>query len=84
MVEIEGNVLNTSISILIDPGACWSYISPKIVDECKLGKVKHAEDQLVQLATGTKWKVSKIVKECEVNLNDFLIKVNLKILPFLS
>ena len=28
-----------------------------------------------------KWKVSEIVKECEVNLNGFLTKVNLNILP---
>ena len=41
MVEIEGKILNTSISILIDPGACQSNVSPKIVDVCKLGKVKH-------------------------------------------
>ena len=41
MVEIEGKVSNTSISILIDPGACRSYVSPKIVDVSKLDKVKH-------------------------------------------
>ena len=41
MVEIEGNILNTSISILIDPSSCHIYVSPKIVDECKLGKLKH-------------------------------------------
>ena len=62
MVEIEGKILNTSISILIDPGAFQSYVSPKIVDECKLGKVKHEKPWLVQLAIGTKWKVLKIVK----------------------
>ena len=62
MVEIKGKILNTSISILIDPGACRSYVSPKIVDLCKLGKVTHDKPWLVQLATGTKWKVSKVVK----------------------
>ena len=81
MVEIEGKILNTSISILIDPSSSWSYVFPKIVDACKLGKVKHEKPRFVQLATGTKWKVSKIVKECEVNLNGFLTKVNLNILP---
>ena len=54
MVEIEGNILNTSISILIDPAACQSYVLPKIVDECKLGKLKHEKPWLVQLAIGTK------------------------------
>ena len=81
MVEIEGKILNTYVSIPIDPGAYWSYVSPKIVDECKLGKVKHDKPWLVQLATSTKWKVSEIVKECEVNLNGFITKVDLDILP---
>ena len=54
MVEIEGKILNTSISILIDLGAFWSYVLPKIVDDCKLGKVKHDKPWLVQLATGMK------------------------------
>ena len=81
MVEIEGKILNTSVSILIDPGACWSYVAPKIVDLCKLGKVKHDKTWPVQLSTNTKQKVSEIVKECEVKLNGFLTKVNLNILP---
>ena len=81
MVEIEGNILNTSISILIDPSAFRSYLTPKIGYVYKIGKVKHDKPWLVQLATGTKWKVSKIVKDCEVNLNGFLTKVNLNILP---
>ena len=80
MVEIEGKILNTSISILIDPSACRSCVSPKIVDVCKIGKIKHDKPWLVQLATGTKPKVSKIVKYCEVNLNGFPTKLSLKIL----
>ena len=62
MVEIEGKILNTSISKLIDLGACRSYVAPNIVDLCKLGKVKHAKRWLVQLATGMRQKVSEIVK----------------------
>ena len=54
MVEIEGKILNTSISILIDPNAFRSYVSPKIVDICKLGNVNHDKTWLVQLATCTK------------------------------
>ena len=54
MVEIEGKISNTSISILIDLGACQSYVSPKIVDVCKKGKFKHEKHWLVQLSTGTK------------------------------
>ena len=54
MVDIEGNILNTSISIPVEPDAFQSYVSPKIVDVCKLGKVKHDKTCFVQLATGTK------------------------------
>ena len=81
MVEIEGKILKNSISIVIDPSAFQSYVSPKIVDVCKLGKVKHDKPWLVPLATDTKQKVSKIVKNCEVNLNGFPAEVNLNILP---
>ena len=31
MVEVEGKLNQTPISILIDPGARWSYISPNLV-----------------------------------------------------
>ena len=80
MVKIEGNILNTSISILIHPGDCCSYVAPKIVGICKLGKVKHDKPWLVSLATGTKQKVLEIVKDREVNRNGFPMKVNLNIL----
>ena len=81
MVEIEGKVCNTSISIQIDPGAFQSYVSPKTVDVCKLDKVKHEKPWLVQLAMGMKRKVSEIVRDFEVNLNGSLARINLKILP---
>ena len=32
MVEIEGMIKDKPISILIDPGASLSYVSPKIVE----------------------------------------------------
>ena len=81
MVEIEGKILKTSISILIDPSACRRYVLHKIVNDCNLGKVKHDKPWLVQLAIGMKHKVSEIIKECEVSLNGFPTKINLNILP---
>ena len=36
MVEIEAMINNQPIYILIDPGASLSYISPIIVELCKL------------------------------------------------
>ena len=34
MVEIEGMIQNKPISILIDPGASLSYVSPSIEERC--------------------------------------------------
>jgi hypothetical protein len=51
MVEIEGMINKKYVSILIDPGASLSYVSPIIVEDCKLNKVKHNKSWLVQLAT---------------------------------
>ena len=47
MVEIEGMINNQPISILIDPGAILSYISPRIVDLCKLVPKKFDKPWLV-------------------------------------
>ena len=47
MVEIEGKILNTCISILIDRGAFRRYVSPKIIVVCKLGIVQHDKTWLV-------------------------------------
>ena len=34
MVEVEGKINQIPISILIDPGASLSYISPNLVEKC--------------------------------------------------
>ena len=47
MVEVEGRIKNQPISILIDPGTNLSYISPRIVDLCKLVLEKFDKSWLV-------------------------------------
>ena len=47
MVEVEGKINQTPISILIDPGASLSYISPSLVENCKLSVEKFARSWLV-------------------------------------
>jgi hypothetical protein len=42
-----------SLSILIDPGASLSYVSPTIIEDCKMNKVKHTKSWLIHLATST-------------------------------
>ena len=64
MVEVAGNIVEQSVSILIDPSSMHSYITPRVVEICAFKKVKHRRSWLVQLATGTKRKVSELVKKC--------------------
>ena len=81
MVEIEGMINNQHIYILIDRGASMSYISPRIVKLCKLVPEKFDKLWLVQLASGTKCKVTSLVKSCKLMMNDFITHVYLNILP---
>ena len=68
MVEIEGTINNTHISVLIDTGATLSYISPGVVDLNKLKKTRHAKSWLVQLAIGMKRKVIDFISDYEFSL----------------
>ena len=48
---------------------------------CKLVPEKFDRSWLVQLATGTKRKVTSLVKNCKLMMNDFITHVDLNILP---
>ena len=54
VVEFAGNIIEQSISILIDPASTHDCITPRVVEICAFKKVKHSKYWLVQLATGTK------------------------------
>ena len=47
MLEVEGKISNTSVSILIDSGASLSYIAPRVLEKCKLSKEKKKNAWLV-------------------------------------
>ena len=81
MVEIEGVINNQPISILIDRGASLSYISPIITELCKLVPEKVDKLWLVQLDTGTKGKVTSLVKNCKLMMDDFIMHDYVNILP---
>ena len=59
VVEVAGKIVEQSVSIIIDPSSTHSYITPRVVENCAFKKVKHRKSWLVQLATGTKRKVSE-------------------------
>jgi hypothetical protein len=81
VVEIEGKINNSRISVLIDPGATLSYVTPDVVESNKLKKLKHAKPWLVQLATETKRKVVEFISDFEFSLDGQNIRTNLNILP---
>ena len=58
MVEVEGMINQAPIDFLIDPGARLNYVSPKLVEKCKLPVEKFENSWLVQLAIGAKRKVT--------------------------
>ena len=81
MVEAQGMIQNYSVSILIDPNASLSYISPSIVKKCSLSLKKFEKSWLVQLATGTKRKVVNYVESCNFLMSQFETQVKLNVLP---
>ena len=72
MVEIEGKIVQTSISVLIDLGSRSSYISPSVIEKWKLNKEKHKRSWLIQLATDTKRKVIELVRNCKIEMNGMI------------
>ena len=84
MLEVEGKILNTLVSILINSGASLSYIVPRVVEKCKLVKGKQKNAWLVQLATWVKRKVTESVKHCRLSFDEMDTSVNLNIIPFRS
>ena len=66
---------------MIDPGSTHSYITPRVVEICVFKKLKHRKSWLVQLATGTKRKVSEVVDKCPLVMNGLVTCVDLNVLP---
>ena len=81
MVEVEGMINQTPVTILIDPGASLSYIAPQIVEKCKLFVDKFDNSWLVHLATGAKRKLTCFVKECALVMDKFETVVKINVLP---
>ena len=81
VVEVVGKIVEQSVSILIDPGSTHSYITPRVVESCAFKKVKHRKYWLVQLATGTKRKVSEVIEKCPSVMKGLVTCVDMNVLP---
>ena len=63
VTKVARKITNQSVSVLTDPGSTHSYITPRVVEICAFKKLKHIKSWLVQLATGTKRKISEVVEK---------------------
>eukprot|EP00253_Pinus_taeda_P017918 PITA_17918 len=81
MIEFEGKIFDRTVSILVDPGATLSYVSPKVVESCGLLTTKFKSPWLVQLATGAKRRVLTKVSNCPLRLAGQTITTELNVLP---
>ena len=72
MVELEGEIVEQTVSILIDPRSTHNYITPGLVEMCTLKKSKHRRSWLFRLATGTKKKVNEVVRECPLVMDGLI------------
>ena len=77
MIELEGKLLSQPVSILVDPGASLSYVSPKLVEICKLQSQKFRNPWLVQLAMGAKRKDSAKISNCALEISEQQLTVDL-------
>jgi hypothetical protein len=81
VVDMEGMITNHLVSILIDPGSNLSYVAPQTIEKCKLQQVKHVKSWLVQLATGTKRKLTEVIPACQFIMNGFTTQKTLNMIP---
>eukprot|EP00253_Pinus_taeda_P019012 PITA_19012 len=81
MVKFEGKISNLIISVLIDPGATLSYVSPKAVERCNLQSVKFKNPWMVQLATRAKRRVTAKINDCSFNIAGQPVTADLNVLP---
>jgi hypothetical protein len=77
MLDTLGMIIDQHFSIFIDLGATKSFISSISVKIIKVKVVEKNEFRLVEMASGAKKKVGGRVKNCNINLGDFMESVNL-------
>jgi hypothetical protein len=81
MIEVECMINNQPFIILIDSGASHSYVDPRVVESLHLSRRKHEKSWLVQLAIGTKRKVTELVSFCSVDMKGLSTKAKFNIFP---
>ena len=67
--------------VFIGPRSTHSYITPRVVEICSFKKLNHNKSWLVQLATGTKRKVSEVVEKCPLVMDGLVTYADPNVLP---
>jgi hypothetical protein len=75
--ETSGTIVDQTFSILIDLGATERFIFGAMLKRIKVKAIEQDEFSYVEMASGAKQKVGGKVKDCNLNLGDFVMKVNL-------
>ena len=52
-----------------------------MMENCHLTKVRNARPWSVQLAIGSKRKVTKFIANCEISIQDHVTRINLNVFP---
>ena len=78
---MDSKICDQVVSIFINLGSNYIYVSPDLVDKCGLNKEVHVESWLVQLATCTKKRVYYWVRACVFELNGIPSSTHLNVLP---
>jgi hypothetical protein len=76
VIEVEFMINNHAFTILIDSRDIHSYIDLNMVESFHLPRNKHEKSWVLQLATGAKRKVTKMVKSCLMDMNGLRTRVN--------
>jgi predicted aspartyl protease len=81
MIEVDGKIINQPVAILIDSGAIYCYIDPKIVDGLHLEKSKLGKSSLARLSTGTNRRIHDMVRSCSISINGMNTTMDINTIP---
>lgn len=79
-MEVEGTIIAKLVSILIDLGSTFNYVSHKVVENFKLKRKKPVKSWLVNLATRIEGKVTEFNENFPIQISDMSTTINLNVL----
>ena len=66
VIEATGMIRGSKVTILFDFGATDSFISPFVVEHCRLVVARQDVDWEVELASGARVSVDSLIYECPI------------------